>query len=187
MANTNQVLFFPGERIYFRAVTVEDVDGNYGRWMTDPDITESLESRFSPLSPDEIKKYVQKMNADSNYLFLAVVAREGDRHIGNIKLGPINWIHRTGEMGGLIGEKDCWGKGYATEAFALMNKLAFELLNLRKVTSGCYATNIGSAKALLKAGFVQEGIRTRQNFFKGTYVDALVFGALRDNSGIGDR
>lgn len=171
--------FYEGERIYFRPVTLEDADGNYFNWMNDTEVTQFLESRFFPVTHDELKKYIQKTNSTPNTLFLAINTRSDNRHIGNLKLSPINWFHRIAEMGGMIGEKDCWGRGYATEAFKLIADLAFEKMNLRKVTSGCYANNMGSAKALLRAGYVQEGIRPKHNFFNGEYVDAILFGKIR--------
>lgn len=171
--------FYEGERIYFRPVTPEDADGNYFGWMNDTEVTQYLESRFFPVTHDELKKYIQKTNTTPNTLFLAISTKSDDRHIGNIKLSPINWIHRLAEMGGMIGEKDCWGKGYATEAFKLIANLAFERMNLHKITSGSYANNPGSIKALLNAGYVQEGIRTKHNFCNGKYVDAVLFGKLR--------
>ena len=48
--------------------------------------------------------------------FLPFAIKTTDKHIGNIKLGPINWIHRYGDISLLIGDKDYWGKGIATEA-----------------------------------------------------------------------
>ena len=37
-------------------------------------------------------------------------------NIGNIKIDPINEIHKFGEYGILIGDKEYWGKGFAREA-----------------------------------------------------------------------
>ena len=37
------------------------------------------------------------------------------RPIGNTGLHKIDFRNRTAEFGIMIGEKDCWGKGYGTE------------------------------------------------------------------------
>ena len=44
--------------------------------------------------------------------------RDG-RHIGNIKIGPVHSYHRRARIGLLIGEKEFWNRGYATEAIKL--------------------------------------------------------------------
>jgi ribosomal-protein-alanine N-acetyltransferase len=175
--------FLESERIYLREVRLTDVDDTYYRWMNDQEVTRYLESRFYPNSLEMLKEYVAGKMGDRENVFLAIVLKENDRHIGNIKLGPINWIHRFGELGILIGEKDSWGRGYAAEAISLVVKYAFEELNLNKVTAGCYGLNQGSLKAFQKAGFVIEGVRKRHFHCGGKYVDAVLLGILRLESG----
>ncbi|MDD5339660.1 MAG: GNAT family protein [Candidatus ainarchaeum sp.] len=167
-----------GERIFLRPITVSDVDGPYYGWMNDNEVTRFLEARFSKNDKASMKKFVQDALINKDVVFLAIVLKDGDRHIGNIKLGPINRQHGYGEVGILIGEKACWGKGYATEALKLLSDYAFGKLKLHKITAGCYAGNVGSAKAFLAAGFVQEGVRKSQYLCDGKYVDALIFGKV---------
>lgn len=171
--------FLEGKRLYLREVRLADVNENYYRWMNDREVTRYLESRFYPNSMEKLAEYVASKLGDRNNVFLAIVLKEGDRHIGNIKLGPIDWIHRVGDVGLIIGEKDCWGKGYASEAISLMGEYAFGRLNLRKVTAGCYASNQGSVKAFQKAGFVIEGLRLQHYYCDGKYDDAVLLGILR--------
>lgn len=173
--------FLEGKRMYFREVQSSDVNESYYRWMNDPEVTRYLESRFCPISVEGLRKYVAARSEDQDNVFLAIVLKTDDRHIGNIKVGPINWIHRCADVGLLIGEKDCWGQGYATEAIALMTSYAFKTLNLHRLTAGCYAANLGSAKAFLKAGWQQEGLRRSHFFCDGTYVDEILFGIVRNN------
>jgi RimJ/RimL family protein N-acetyltransferase len=172
----NNSYFIHGERIYLREVRVSDVNESYYRWMNNPEITRYLESRFRPNSLDSLREYVQQKLHDSNSLFLAIVLIDGDRHIGNIKLGDINWVHRFGDVGLLIGEKECWGKGYATEAIGLVTRFAFTVLNLHRLTAGCYASNPGSAGAFLRNGWQEEGRRRNQYFGDGKYEDGILLG-----------
>ena len=171
-------LFLEGERLYLRGVTPEDVTDAYVRWMNDPEVTRYLESRFFPHSKEGIRSFVESLQGDRDNAFFAIVLKEGDRHIGNIKLGPINWLHRLGEIGLMIGEKDTWGKGYAAEAIRLISDYAFRHLNLHKVTAGCYGSNQGSARAFERAGFKVEGLRPQHFFCEGEYVDFILLGKV---------
>lgn len=171
-----------GGRIFLRPITVSDVDGPYHRWMNDPEVTRFLEARFSKNDKPSMRKFVQDALTNPDILFLAIMLKDGNRHIGNIKLGPINRHHNHGDVGIIIGEKDCWGRGYATEALKLLSGYAFSKLGLHKLTAGCYANNAGSEKAFLAAGFVQEGVRKGQYLCDGKYVDALIFGKVSSSS-----
>lgn len=173
--------FIEGERLYLRGLTLEDASEKYLGWMHEPEVTQYLESRFYPHSLESLREFISRMQHDRNNVFLAIVLKDGDRHIGNIKLGPINWIHRFADIGLLIGEKDCWGKGYGTEAIRLLTHYAFNTLNLHHLTAGCYSTNQGSARAFLKAGWQQEGLRPSYFFCNGSYVDEILLGITRSD------
>jgi len=169
----------PGDRIYLRKVSPDDVNEAYCRWMNDPTTNRFLESRFYPHSIETLREYVVNKQGDNLNAFFAIVLKNRDRHIGNIKLGPVDPNHRLADIGILIGEKDCWGKGYASEAISLIVDYAFNILNLHKVTAGCYAPNKGAIRAFEKTGFVQEGVRKVHCFFEGAYVDDVLLGLVR--------
>ncbi|MDQ7837900.1 MAG: GNAT family protein [Thermodesulfobacteriota bacterium] len=168
--------FIDGKRIYLREVRLSDVGESYHRWLNDPDVNRYLETRYIPQSLEGIKRYVERMDGNTSEIFLAICLKENDKHIGNIKLGPINWIHRFADVSLLIGEKAYWGKGIATEAITILTAFAFDILNLHKLRAGCYAENIGSATAFMKAGFREEGILKKQRCVKGQFQDEMLFG-----------
>ena len=168
--------FLTSKRIYLREVRAGDVNDNYYRWLNDPEVTRFLEIRYTPHSLEDIRGFVAAMDGKKDEIFLAICLRENDRHIGNIKLGPINPIHRFGDISLLIGAKDCWGKGYATEAIVSMCRFAFAVLNLRKVNAGAYAANTGSIRAFEKAGFSQEGRMKGQYLAGGVAMDQILLG-----------
>lgn len=179
LRGSRQSRFLVSQRLYLREVRISDVGDHYYAWMNTPEITRFLESRFYPHSIEQLREYVEIQAEDPDIVFLAIVLSEGDRHIGNLKLGPVDWIHRRAEIGILIGEEDCWGQGYASEAIALAADYAFRRLNLHKLTAGCYETNHGSVKAFEKAGFKREGVRSQHYFADGAYVDAVLLGRIR--------
>jgi [ribosomal protein S5]-alanine N-acetyltransferase len=173
--------FITGKRIYLREVRLSDVNENYYRWLNDPEVTRYLEVRYIPRSLENIRKYVEAMNGNPDEIFLAICLKKDDMHVGNIKLGPINWIHGFADMSLVIGEKAVWGRGIAAEAIRLLSRFAFDVLNLHKLRSGCYEENRGSIKAFLKAGFAPEGTLKKQWQVNGKFQDEVLFGLCRDN------
>src|SRR5205085_6708203 len=92
----------------------------------------------------------------SSNFFFAIIEKSTGEHIGNIKIdSTVNpfWDHLVGEVGLLIGEKSCWGKGYGSEAIRLITSFAFEHLKLQKLTATCFAINVGSDIAFVTAGY----------------------------------
>lgn len=167
-----------GKRIYLRRIVVPDINERYLSWMRDPRVYEFLESRFEKWTVRKLKDYVKRVSADPDYLFMAIISKKGNRHIGNIKLGPINRHHRSAEIGIIIGDKLFWGKGCATEAIRLITAHAFKKLKLHKLTAGAYANNMGSVKAFKRAGFSIEGIRKKHYLHRGKYVDGVLLGII---------
>jgi RimJ/RimL family protein N-acetyltransferase len=173
--------FLAGPRLYLREVRAADVTDNYYRWMNDPAVTRYLEVRYIPRSADNIRSFVAAMDGKADEVFLAVCLHDGGRHIGNIKVGPVNWVHRYADVSLLIGEQDCWGKGYATEAIRLVCRFAFGTLNLRKLIAGAYAPNVGSIKAFEKAGFAREGLIRGRFVADGKPIDHVLLGLLAED------
>lgn len=101
---------------------------------------------------------------------------DDNSHIGNIKLGPINWYHRNADVSLFIGEKYLWGQGYAREAIQLVTDFAFQTLNLNKLKAGCYAENLGSAKAFEKCGYEREGLLKGHIIDRGQEIDIILLG-----------
>ena len=168
-----------GPRLYLREVLATDVSENYCRWMNDPEVTRYLESRFHSQTLEDIRAYVLQMQQSSDTLFLAILLKEKDTQIGNIKLGPINPNHRFADIGILIGEKTHWGKGYATEAIRLLSQYAFEKLQIHRLTAGAYANNPGSWRAFEKAGFLREATEHKKWLCEGRHVDGICLSLLQ--------
>jgi RimJ/RimL family protein N-acetyltransferase len=159
----------------------DDAAGPYATWMNDSEVTRFLESRFTIYAPEALRAYIEELRQQPSVHFFAIVLSDSDRHIGNIKLGPIDEHHKTGDIGLLIGERDCWGHGYATEAISLLATLAFGELGLVKLTAGAYAGNVGSIRAFERAGFHVEATRRRHYECEGQRVDGVLLARFRDD------
>ena len=169
-----------GQRIYLKILIPDDVGEGYVQWMNDPDINQFLESRFQYHTLDSVKAFVAEMSAGAGNMLFGIFLRETAEHIGNIKIGNINSLHRRADIGLIIGKRELWGQGFAAEAIGLATKYAFEELNLYKLTAGMYAENQGSFKAFLKNGWQQCGTLKQHAFSHGRYVDELMVEICRE-------
>jgi [ribosomal protein S5]-alanine N-acetyltransferase len=165
-------MYIKGTNIFLRILSTKDVNQDYVDWMNDMDVVDFLDSKWKSFILDDLIEYVQKMNNSHNNFLFGIFDSKTKKHIGNIKIGNINFINRHGSIGIIIGNKDYWGKGVATEAIELVTKCAFEDLNLHKVTAGMYAVN-NSHRAFIKNGFKESGLLKDHVYLKGKYVDVI--------------
>lgn len=168
-----------GPRLQLRPMRPSDARGAYAVWMNDPEVTRFLECRFQRYGQRDLEQYILQQRNDPLVFFMAIEESYSSRHIGNLKIGPRVPVHETAEMGLLIGDSSCWGKGYATEAIALATEYAFTRLSIRKLTAGSYLENEASIHAFLKNGFVRECILKEHVTDQGVASDVALFRLLR--------
>lgn len=172
--------FLSGKRISLRPLTSRDLRGAYLEWLNDPDTTRFLETGRVPVTAKALEQTFARVSADPRIALFAILDRSR-RHVGNIKLGPADPIHRHASLGILIGEPQARKQGYGLEAVELVVGYGFTQLNLRKITAGMYADHHASRRLFEKAGFKSEG-RLRKHLFRdGTYHDKLLMGLLHED------
>jgi [ribosomal protein S5]-alanine N-acetyltransferase len=163
-------------RVYLRPMTADDVTDRYIAWFRDSKVVEFLDS--SHFEKQDTIEYLRVGYETRGYFMNAVIDRASGLHIGNVKIGPINWKHRFSDLITVIGDRAFWGKGYATEAIRAGIALAFDQHDLRKLSAGVSSDNIGSLKAYTRAGFVVEGKLTGQFLIGDTVQDRIEIGCF---------
>lgn len=170
------------ESLLLRSLTEDDCTQTYLDWLDDLEIKRFLETRHTAQSVEAIRTFVAAVNASPvEFLYGICVHADSDRHIGNIKVGPIKHPHPLADVSLLIGARDCWGKGYGTEAIQAVSREAFARWGVRKLSASIYAPNIGSTKAFLAAGYQQEGLRRSHYLLEGTMTDLVELGAVEED------
>lgn len=167
-----------GPRVYLRPVEVADATDRYAGWLRDPETTRFLESGGRDESPASVAAYIRAFEGRNDVLFLAIRLADGDTHVGNIKLEPINWRHRHAVLGIMIGEASARGRGIGSEAMVLVLRHAFTALALHRVSLGVIADNLAAIRCYERLGFVTEG-RARECVRRPHgFVDGLTMGIL---------
>ncbi len=175
----HELLF--GQKVKLRLLMLEDCHQYYVDWLNNPIVNAYLETRWYEQSRESIRDFVVSMqDNESNYLF-AIIDQKGDQHVGNIKLGPINWFHRYADISYFIGEPSHWGKGLASDAIATVSEFGLKKLKLHRLQAGLYAGNVGSRKALEKAGYEFEACFKQQLLGLKGWEDHLWFRKLNED------
>lgn len=160
------------ERLFFEPLGGVHLSNEYVYWMNDPEVNIYLESG-GDYSIEKLELFLKQVESNS-ILFWAIRLKDSGKHIGNIKIDPVNERNRTGEYGILIGDKKEWGKGYATEASNTILEFCFsENVRLRKVTLGVVAENESAVQLYRKLGFIQEGLLKKQAFHMNKWCDVI--------------
>jgi ribosomal-protein-alanine N-acetyltransferase len=166
--------------IFIKILSVDDVTTEYVNWLSDTKTNQFLESRWKTYSLEQLKEYVNSMNLSDNNCLFGIFLSENKKHIGNIKIGNINQIHRFADIGLMIGDKNSLNKGYGIESIKLATQYAFQHLNLNKIIAGIYINNIASYKSFIKSGYREVGIYKKHAFYNGNYVDQYIVEILKD-------
>ena len=168
-------------RLLLRALQPADLNDSYLGWLNDPAINRYLETRFLPQTLEALVAYWETHRDDPASPWFAICRTDDGRHIGNIKLGPIQWLHRRADISLFIGDRSCWGQGYASEAIAMVRDWSFLELDLKKLNAGIYTGNIGSRRAFEKCGFELEGTIRKDVVSSGERLDVWRLGLPRSH------
>lgn len=169
--------FLIGERVYLRPLDEEDLE-RCMRWINDPEVLCTLGRHF-PMSRTLEREWLTGQYKSEKALSLAIVVKDGDRHIGNCGFNDIDYVNRKAVFGILIGEKDQWGKGYGPEAARLIVDYGFNQLNLHRISLTVYSNNPRAIRSYEKVGFVHEGTLRESYFRDGHYHDTLIMTILK--------
>jgi len=129
---------------------------------------------------EEVRRFFEARVAGTSSLALAIHVRASDRLIGTCAFSQLDGDNGSALYHITIGERDCWGHGYGTEATALMLDHAFGTLGLHRVGLAVFAFNERAIRSYRKVGFVLEG-RSREAIWRdGSFSDEILMSILAD-------
>jgi len=171
-------LLLTNSEIFLKKLNPEkDVTNKYKSWLNDKKITQYIEQKFKKHSIKDIKKFVIKKNNSKDEFLFGIFLKVKNIHIGNIKLGPIKWNHKSAEISYFIGENKLHSKNYVSEAIRKILIFA-KKIKIKKINEGFYSINKGSERALKKNGFKLEGILKSQLIHKKKRIDSIIMGKI---------
>lgn len=144
-------------RLVVRTMEIADGSAEYAAWLNDPVVHRYLDTHTATVA--DIQTYIKEKLASGWALFFGIFWKgevssgSGELHIGTVKLEPIDFEKGVATLGLLIGDKEYWGKGVATEVTQAMVDFAFTTLGLGEVNLGVRPDNAPAIRVYEKCGF----------------------------------
>lgn len=152
-------------------------------WLNDVQLSRS-NGPYRPTDQTKFDAWIAGLGSDPSRVVFTIRQKQGLRLIGYIQLTNIQPVHRTAELGILIGGAADRSQGYGQEAVSLAMDFCWRDLNLQRLTLFVVGDNPRAIRTYLKTGFVIEGILRRGAYVDGRHCDISVMGALRDADAI---
>lgn len=165
--------------MYLRALEARDLEGPWFQWLNDEEVCRHNGHAIFPNTERRMRDYFESTQTSRDAVVFAVVRRSDDRHVGNISLQRISWVDRSAELAILMGDREVWGTGAATDAGELLLQYGFVRLGLHRIHCGTSAANDGMQKLAVRLGMREEGRRREAMYKNGAFFDILEYGILQ--------
>ncbi|MEJ7814854.1 MAG: GNAT family N-acetyltransferase [Rubrobacter sp.] len=150
----------------------------YQHWINDLGTMRTLGLPPHPMTSKREQDWYDRQSKAEDDVPFTIYERKTLRPIGNSGLHGVDHRNRTAKFGILIGESECRGKGYGTEATSLMLDYAFSALGLHNVMLTVLEFNPAGIRAYEKAGFKEIGRRRRCRMRGGKMWDEIYMDCL---------
>ena len=128
-----QIKSIEGDKVDLQPFSQNFISDNYLNWMNDKDTTRFIDKAKDNLSLNDLNFFAKNMiDSDFDYFF-AIIHKEKQQHIGNVRLGPIDFNLMKSNFGILIGNKNFHGYGVATEVLELIKNFSFNYVKLEQI------------------------------------------------------
>ena len=162
-----------GEQLYIKKIMVSEITERVMDWFNDEQLMKYYTNSRRQITKESLLSAIEDGEKKGNQFTFGIYHTGDNVLIGSLKLGPINFNHKTSDLVALIGDRNYLGKGLAPIAIAIGNNLAFDIFDIRKLYGGMYESNVPSIKAYLRAGWLVEARLKGQYLVDGIAEDRI--------------
>jgi aminoglycoside 6'-N-acetyltransferase len=131
---------------------------------------------------DDGRSFIAELAAmqpgDPGWFQIALEDKASGRFVGDCGLFIDPADKRLARVGYTI-SRPFWNQGLATETVGALADYAFASFGLHRITASVDPRNTGSCRVLEKTGFVKEAHFRQSEWFKGQWVDDVIYARLR--------
>jgi RimJ/RimL family protein N-acetyltransferase len=174
-------MIFATERLIARRFQPRDLEA-FVAMRNDPDVARFQSwAEFSEADGRAFLDEMEKVNpGDEGWFQMALEDRGTGLFIGDCGLRIMDSDQRLAQIGYTIMRMH-WNRGFASEAIRALSDYAFSSFTIHRISASVDPRNIGSCRALEKAGFVKEAHFRKSEWFKGEWADDAVYARLAPN------
>jgi RimJ/RimL family protein N-acetyltransferase len=144
-------------------------------WLNDPAVVACLDQFCGVTRRQEEAFFEHATTRRDADLHWAILDPDG-RHVGFIGLHQIDWRNRSASGGIVLGERDAWGKGFATDAVRTRTRFAFDQLGLHRIEG--HTINPAMRRVYEKCGYRHEGTARQKRWRDGAWRDVALYAIL---------
>ena len=167
-----------GDNVYLSPISLDDVE-KYAEMVNDIKVSVGLGylSYTNIVDFEREKEFLISVKKEKMF---AVRLLENDELLGNVGFKSIGEIHRTAEMGIMLGNPKYQRKGYGMEAINLLLDYGFSFLNLRNISLSVFEYNEVAYNLYKKAGFKEVGRLRKAVEIMGKTYDVIIMDMLKE-------
>jgi [ribosomal protein S5]-alanine N-acetyltransferase len=171
------------ERLLLRAIEENDSAAIFD-YACDPEVARytTWDAHKSMEDAKNLVRFIRKRYSENKPSNWAVILKNQSRLLGTCGFVSGFPVNKRAELGFSI-RKDCWNKGYMTEAVRKVIDFGFKVIGLNRIEACCDAENKASARVLEKCGLKFEGVLRQYVFNKGKFRDIRSYSILAEEYG----
>ncbi len=162
-----KLLEIKGQKVTLRPITYNDTE-LIVNWRNNTDVMSQFVYQ-KPFTVQGHNNWMKTMVETGKVVQYIIVSNEDNTPIGSIYYRDIDMENNNAEYGIFIGNKNCFGKGYGSEAAKLFVDFGFEVLGLHRIFLRVFSDNTRAIKSYKNAGFIEEGIARDMVLQNGKY------------------
>nr|BFE74890.1 GNAT family protein [Actinoplanes digitatis] len=170
-------MFVLGDLVKLRAMEPSDAEALW-RWNHDPEVMRWMNDNYAqPLT--RVRTFLEERpRNDYGDVLFGIEAIGDGRLVGLIRLHGAEPETGNAELDIYLGEKDAWGRGYATDAVRRVCRYGFDKMRLHKITLTVVTENHAARQVYDKVGFSEEGWLREVFRRDGRWYDKYTMGLL---------
>ena len=167
-----------GDRIYFSPISLDDTE-EYLDMVNEINVSVGLGCIVYTgiVDFENEKEVLSSLKKGKNF---AVRLLENNEYSANIRFNSIGEIHRTAEIGIMLGNPKYQRKGYGMEALNLLLDYGFSFLNLRNIYLKVFEYNEAAYNLYKKVGFKEVGRLRKAVEIMGKTYDEIIMDMLKE-------
>ena len=167
-----------GDNIYLSPISLDDIE-EYAQMVNDIKVSVGLGylSYTNIIDFESEKEFLISVKKEKRF---AVRLLENDELLGNVGFKSVGEIHRTAEMGIMLGNPKYQRKGYGMEAINLLLDYGFSFLNLRNISLNVFEYNEVAYNLYKKIGFKEAGRLRKAVEIMGKTYDVIIMDMLKE-------